>query len=99
MRKGIDPGQTPHINDEPSSIFLHLRDGEVTTVENTVKIGGQRVPPLLKRHLLNGPKDTDPCVVDLDIDSTKYFNTMLNQVADLIGLSHITNLTTDLVPG
>ena len=71
MRKGINPGQTPYINDESSSIFLHLRDGEVTAVENTVKIGGQRVPPFLKRHLLNGPKDTDPCVVDLDIDSTQ----------------------------
>ena len=92
-RMRIRAGQGRDVDDVTAAALFHLRNGFVTTVEDTEQIGFQHRAKIFRRSLSHGFKRADAGIVDKNIEAAKFLNGVVDKSFDLIVVADVANKT------
>src|SRR5438552_18198506 len=91
----IRPGQRRDVDDIAAAALVHLRNGFVATVKDAEQIRFQHRAKIFRRSFCHSLKSADARVVDENVEAAKFFNSVCNQILNLIKISDITYSASD----
>jgi len=89
----IGAGQRRDVDDVTAAAPLHLRDRFVTAIEDAEQIRFEHRAKIFGRGLLNRFEDANTRVVDEDVESTQFFDRVIDEGLDLIVFANVADET------